>query len=177
MDDMSPHWCVHCKLQQKVWKLHSHELGEPRTIQFNCDMAKSNIKEGTVRKGMKTTPYWDFIPILTKVVPILHNMIGIGNGILKHHESTVDAKFIPVSKSEEKLRLEYAMQDSVTKEKSDTDKEWDASDKGKQRTVLMAQNRQFTQEELLKLKDLQMERKLLADASKNEKDCKTAIKI
>jgi hypothetical protein len=179
MEDMSPHWCVHCKLQPKDWKVHGHQLGEPRTIQFNCDMAKSNVREGPLRKGVKTTPYWDFIPISNYVVPILHNMIGIGNDILKYYESTVDAKFVPISKPEEKLRLEYAAQDSVIKETSDTVKEWDASEKGKQRTSLMArkkQNRELTQEELLKLEDLQMERKLLADASKKAKDRKTAIK-
>ena len=29
MEDMSPHWCEHCLLQQKDWKHHDHQLGEP----------------------------------------------------------------------------------------------------------------------------------------------------
>ena len=108
MEDMLPHWCVHCKLQPEVWKLHGHQLEEPRTIKSNCDMqAKRNVKEGPARKGVKTTPYcWDLIPISNNVVPILHNMIGIANDILKYYASTVDANFIPISKPKEKLRVE-----------------------------------------------------------------------
>ena len=57
MDNMSPHWYVHCLLRQKDWKHHDHQLGEPRTIEFNCVMANSNVPKGHARKGVKSKPY------------------------------------------------------------------------------------------------------------------------
>ena len=117
-------------------------------------MANSNVPDGPARKGVKCKPYWDFIPISNYVIPILHNMIGIGNDIIKHYETTVDARFITVTGAEATLRVEYFAQDAIIKEKSDIVKAWDASQNGKDRTSLMAKKkkqRPLTQEELLKL--------------------------
>ena len=90
MDGMSGEWCIFCYLRKLQW-LNEHEKGQPRTIENIIELAgKTNLK-GAARMGVKTTPYWEFIPIRNYAIPLLHIMIGVFNDVDAYLLDLVDS--------------------------------------------------------------------------------------
>ena len=99
MDGMSSEWCIFCMLRKLQWQANDHEKGEPRTIERNNELADANL-EGTDRMGVKSKPYWDFIPIENYAIPLLHIAIGVFNDIISYFERIVDSEIIELQPEE-----------------------------------------------------------------------------
>ena len=86
MKDMMQHYCVYCLLSSCTWKETNHDKGEPHTITYmNAAVEKFNITKSTKSdpklKGVKSKPFWNFIPVSHYCLSILHIQMGILNDI------------------------------------------------------------------------------------------------
>ena len=82
-EDMSSQCCHLCRIFKTEWTEEGHERGEHWSFAKLCEMVDQN-QSGKNRMGVKTKPYWDFIPFENYVLPMLHLMIGVGNDIFSY---------------------------------------------------------------------------------------------
>ena len=134
MDDMSGEWCIFCLLRQKEWL--EGKTGEKRTIEKICELAKQNLS-GAKRRGVKFSPYWDFIPIDNYAVPLLHLMIGVFNDAIDYFTASIEKVIVGRPSCELKLIEELA----ATKRQLDLLRpqvaEWHRSREGNRRSTLL----------------------------------------
>jgi hypothetical protein len=110
MEDMAPHYCVYCLLSSCEWNEINHDKGESctRTITYmNETVDKFYITETTKSdpklKGVKSKPFWSFIPVSHYCLSILHIQLGIFNDIDSWFMDRV-AEIVESSPREQELR-------------------------------------------------------------------------
>jgi len=81
-ESMSGHWCFLCKLKKSMFA--SGDAGDHWTMEQLIDVANKveSSKNKKPQEGVKTKPWWPFIPLKHFMVPLLHVLIGIGNDLL-----------------------------------------------------------------------------------------------
>ncbi len=140
-ESMSPHHCMHCQMKCSQFGNLNHEDGVAWTMPSYCDAGDIAAKElagkrkrGTPKpdlKGMKKRPWWDFIPLICWVVPLLHCLIGIGNDLIHAFIYIVNTHIEPLTKSEIDTRREIALLEYTIVTTRATKNAWNASDDGK----------------------------------------------
>ena len=100
---MSSQWCQLSRLLKTEWAEEGHKRGEHWSFAKLCEMVDQN-QSGKNRMGVKTKPYWDFIPFENYVLPMLHLMIGVGNDIFSYFMDTIEKHIIKVSEKENRVR-------------------------------------------------------------------------
>ena len=73
--------------------------------QLKAQAEKSNTASGMDRKGVREEPYFD-IPVERYIWPVLHTLIGVGNGILNHLVDIVESEIQAVPAKEILLKRE-----------------------------------------------------------------------
>ena len=100
MDGMSSDWCIYCYLRKQQWMDPGHDEGQPRTIDNIMQWAAKKNLKGAARMGVKSNPYWDFIPVQNYAIPLLHIMIGVFNDIDCYVMDIIDSCLIAKSEQE-----------------------------------------------------------------------------
>ena len=54
-----------------------------------CKMAEL-VDGGEPKMGVKTKPWWQFIPLTNFIIPLLHVLIGVGNDVLDSFRDCVN---------------------------------------------------------------------------------------
>jgi hypothetical protein len=86
-------YCLYCRLRQSEWKqlhktLDSTDCGvEEWTIKAVCHIAleqeqKAGKGETFRSVGVREAPVWPFISIRRMLIPILHELLGLGNDLM-----------------------------------------------------------------------------------------------
>jgi len=112
MSDMSNEWCIFCMMRKMQWNLRGHDKGDLRTIEKIIELANDSTKKNVERLGVKTKPYWDFIPVENYTIPLLHILIGVFNDVDDFFMDLVDGHIIPLCDKEKKLREDMKTIDS-----------------------------------------------------------------
>ena len=116
------------------------------TIENIIELAgKTNLK-GAARMGVKTTPYWEFIPIRNYAIPLLHIMIGVFNDVDAYLLDLVDSYIIVRSSEETAILNKYKDIDKVIEEYAQAAYDWQRTEDGKRRSTLVTKrNKQEAQ--------------------------------
>ena len=107
-EGMSPHWCHLCQatkeersdLEKRDWVYWTTERYKEVAGKVAAKNRKSTSSKQHTTMGVKTELWWDFIPIMHYVVPILHCLIGIGDDIMTRFRATVSAEIETLSEEE-----------------------------------------------------------------------------
>lgn len=107
MEDMSTYWCILCLLGKAGFAPSNHSKGEKRTIEMIralIEMYGIEECDGTDPKhlGVKSNPFWDFIPVENFVIPLLHVWMGVFNDIDEWFLKKVDG-FVWKSEAEKAM--------------------------------------------------------------------------
>ena len=127
---MSGHWCYLCKLCRSLFADAGHKAGEMWTMAELLRVAQE-VDGGTPKHGVKSKPWWPFIPLENYVIPLLHLLIGIGNDLLQSFRDWVNEEIECLDHQEVLTRravrdTKHKIVDTI----ADRD-EWDAAPRGK----------------------------------------------
>jgi len=137
MHGMSSQWCIYCYLRKAGWMAEDPAF-EARTIENMKTYSDDPTLTGTDRMGVKTAPYWPFIPVDHYAIPLLHILIGVFNDIDIYFNSIVDYKIIAKSTEETAEWERYGTLDDLIEAENVKIKAWDAtSEPGKRRAKLV----------------------------------------
>ena len=169
MEGHSGCWCIHCLLSPSEWKQANHAAGIAKTVALiNQTVDTHNIDEHTASdpkyRGVSSRPVFDFLPVSSFVLPILHIRIGIFNDI---DNWFLKAAHEFVVKSDEERNILKAIQDCnvVYEAARSRRQQFNCSDAGKERERLRRRTNR-TQNEEVRFTELQDERDVIA----NERD-------
>ncbi len=122
--NMSPHWCIYCPLHRSQFSTHAGPT-ENWTIESLTAMADDRSKKGTARLGVTNRPYFPWIAIEDRILPVLHLLIGVGNDVIIYFGHIVEWELIEIPAEER------AWKDEAKKLKTDIEtyrqqcQEWD----------------------------------------------------
>ena len=130
-EGMSGNWCHLCQLSRAEFSDLLKD-GNPWSWELYREIAAQveSSPNNKPRLGVKTAPWWDFIPLEHYVVPLLHCLIGIGNDILSLFRDIVSESIDYISPEEIQTRsLKSKVEETIVllTEERDT---WDASTSG-----------------------------------------------
>ena len=136
-EGMSGNWCHLCRLSRAEFSNLAKD-GDPWTWELYREVTE-RVQSSSDKKpqlGVKTAPWWDFIPLDHYVVPLLHCLIGIGNDILTAFRETVSESIDYISTEEIQARqLIEKVLDKIDVLKLERDT-WDGSSSGGEMTRL-----------------------------------------
>ena len=106
-ENFEGYWCILCKMCHPEWQQGGYDVS---TLLWDIEQLKaqaenSNTASGTDRKGVREEPYFD-IPVERYIWPVLHTLIGVGNGILNHLVDIVESEIQAVPAKEILLKRE-----------------------------------------------------------------------
>ena len=92
MEGASSSACWLCLLKKKEWEAKPYAKGEKRTMAWISNNAPTGTTStsSTRANGMKEKPLFDAIETCRYIVPPLHTMLGVGNGLLANFKEFVD---------------------------------------------------------------------------------------
>jgi hypothetical protein len=108
-------YCLYCRLRQSEWKrlhksLHSTHCGAAEwTIESLCQIAldqeqKAGRGETFRSVGVREAPVWPFISIRRMLMPILHELLGLGNDLMSSFWGYVEEGAEPLEPDEIEAR-------------------------------------------------------------------------
>jgi hypothetical protein len=77
-EGMSHHHCQQCQMGRSKFKIKD-AIGVPWTMQTYIEIGHICQTSHIQQLGMKSEPWWPFIPLENFMVPLLHTLIKIGN--------------------------------------------------------------------------------------------------
>lgn len=187
--NMSPHWCLYCPLHRSKFS-EEPDPDDPVvdwTIQTLTEMADDTTKKGVARLGVTGRPYFPWIPMINRILPILHLLLGIGNDIITYFGHVVEWNLIHLPEEEKGWQKEaIQLKESIPSLQAECEN-WDNAaygntTKSKRRTKLMADRRKaagLNPEQKAEFDRLESEfkavRKVKADAVARRKKLLTLI--
>jgi hypothetical protein len=108
-------YCLYCRLRQSEWKrlhktLETTDCGvEEWTIEALCQIAleqeqKAGRGETFRSVGVREAPVWPFISIRRMLMPILHELLGLGNDLMSSFWAYVEEGAEPLEPDEIEAR-------------------------------------------------------------------------
>ena len=143
--NMSPHWCLYCPLSRSQFSDPNHPVVN-WTIETLTEMANDASKKGADRLGVTGRPYFPWIPMINRILPILHLLLGIGNDIITYFGHVVEWNLILLPEEEkewqkEVLSLNEKIPDLQAACANWDNTEWNGTTKSKRRSNLMTARR------------------------------------
>jgi hypothetical protein len=107
-------YCMYCRLSKAQWKLiHSVKEtcnceGEKWTIKKLHDVVtyqnqhdnNPNGRTPYTSVGVREFPLWSFIAVERVLIPVLHELLGLGNDLLTHWWTWVEVRYEPMDADE-----------------------------------------------------------------------------
>ena len=131
-ENLDGNWCYLCQLYIDEWKRHDHKHldGVRWTLQKLVDQAsKCSNLEGKDRMGVREVPYFD-ISMARYIWPILHTLIGVGNGILDYLIDIIESEIQHIPAKEVCTKCELCELEKLHKELQTARNEWDSGEVG-----------------------------------------------
>ena len=139
MENASASACWLCLLKKKEWEAKPLMKGELRTIAWICQNVPEGEQTSNRTSGVKEKPLLDAIETCRYIVPPLHTMLGVGNGLLTDFKEFVDALLEDTPDELEDLRRNDTRAENVwwdTKVKLD---EWNSLNGGEMVSLIQVQ--------------------------------------
>ena len=180
MEDMAPHYCVYCHHRAQDWKKErNHDKASDRTIESIIETVEkynltSKTKSNPKYRGVKSMPFWDFIPVDNYALSLLHIWMGIFNDIDRWFMEQVHL-LMGCSERERDLRKELPLLIAKKNELLASFKAFEESEQGKLYKRLSGKEKRrtkLTNDEIKDLSDLKQLRNQIVE----KKDAtKTAV--
>ena len=143
--NMSNHWCIYCPLHRSEFATHTGPI-ENWTIESLTAMADDDTKTGAARLGVTNRPYFPWISIMNRVLPVLHLLIGVGNDVINYFGHVVEWTLIEIPEEERKWKEDVETLKVLIETYKRECNEWDSSPHGestksKRRSALMSLKR------------------------------------
>ena len=131
--------------QTSVEQRRSYKGTPLRTIEKILEIyGDPSKKEAAERLGVKSKPYWDFIPISNYTIPLLHILIGVCDDVDQYFIDLVDGHIIPVTDAEKKLREDFKTMQEQIQPLIDAVTAWRKPDEGKDRSKLLSKKKKMS---------------------------------
>lgn len=106
MEGASSSACWLCLLKKKEWDAKPYEKGEKRTMEWIQKNAPTCEQNASRPHGMKEKPLLDAVETCRYIVPPLHTMLGVGNGLLTNFKEFVEQLLEHVPPELKALRIQ-----------------------------------------------------------------------
>ena len=139
-ENSSSAWCIYCMLRNHEWSVYPKNMcGRLWDMNSLTAMARSSNK-GADRLGVKCEPKFPWITIINRILPKLHQVIGLINDVIVYFETQVEWTIIMLPPVEKIWKARVQELNDIIPALEQAVRDWQ-SEKGDERTRLMGKVR------------------------------------